>query len=261
MIIKSHLCGIAVAYEPKTLRKNNEPKQTTSRYQGSLYSQQKKAIANATEWIRQNALYKPRIFVATSPGFLNHANEANFISKLCHNLRNGYDCKHYVWVREYTGNGYPHFHFVADIDNFDAVRLSLTWSGYFGETAKNSIRLGTRPNKQGKRKFWLSSSRQCWYLTKYLGKSIGQPEKGALKNKPVRTFGISQIARKESEPLIYEAKITKLFTGLHSRQFELIPDQIDEGIPIVFNTASKHWKWTGHGQTYVGTPKTWKSQP
>lgn len=259
MLIKSHLCGLATAYEPRTIRTTEERNHDkTGRPQGSLYSQQKKKIADATEWIRTNATYKPRIFVATSPGFVNHASESSLVSKLVHNLRNGYGCRNFVWVREFTGQGYPHFHFVADVDQFDPVRLSLYWSGLFGEEAKNSIRLGTAPRKDGRRDFWIKSPRQCWYLTKYLGKAIGQEEKGALKGmRSFRTFAVSQEAAKQSEPLLYEAKISLLYTGLHQRTFELVPDQIEEGRPFLFNTNSKSWKWTGHGQTYVGRPKEW----
>ncbi len=252
---------MAVAYEPISTRQSEQRTQTTGRPQGSLYSQQKKKIADATEWIRRNSTYKPRIFVATSPGFVDHASEASLVSRLVHNLRNGYGCKNYLWVREFTSQGFPHFHFIADIDQFDPVSLSLYWSGLFGSDAKNSIRLGTAPRKNGKRDFWVKSERQAWYLTKYLGKSIADCEKGAIKGKrSFRTFAISQEAAKASEPLIYEARITKLFTGLHQRTFELQDDFIEPGVPYLFNTKSKSWKWTGHGQTYIGRPKEWANR-
>jgi hypothetical protein len=275
MLIKSHLCGLAVAYEPRSFRQSEDPAKKTGRPQGSHYSQQKKVIANATEWIRLNATYKPRIFVATSPGFTDLASEASLVSRLVHNLRNGYGCKNFVWVREFTGAGHPHFHFVADCDEFDPVRLSLYWSKQFGTQDKNSIRLGTAPKcpkckafinypathcpthgLKAQRDFWIKNSRQCWYLTKYLGKSIGDHEKRE-KGKSIRTFAVSQEARRESEPLIYEG-ITRLnFTGLHSRTFELLPEMVEEGRQTTFCATEKYWHWTGHGQTYIGTPKSW----
>lgn len=261
MVIKSHLCGLAVAYEPMRMRTTEEPSKSTGRPQGSLYGQQKKKIADASEWIRCNSVFKPLVFVATSPGFVHHAEESSLISKLTHNLRNGYGCQNYVWVREFTGAGYPHFHFIADVDRVDPVKLSLYWSGLFGSDAKNSIRLGFG-HKSGTVKYHVNSAKQCWYLTKYLGKSVGNEEKGALKGKKsFRTFGISQEAAKKSEPLIYGEDIQQMFNGLHQRNFVLHNDLIEEGLPQSFNPHSKRWHWTGHGQTYIGTPKSWTKKP
>jgi hypothetical protein len=256
MRIKLHMSGMAVAYENITgaRPKNPDRPKLTGRYQGSLFNQQKHAIADAVEWIRQNSKYKPRIFVATSPGFMDHPAEGRFIQKLVHNLKNGYGMTNFVWVRELTQNGYPHYHFVADVKRFDAVRLSLSWSRLFGSEAKNSIRLGTKPGKNGRRKFWIDSKRMCWYLTKYIGKSIGDAEKGALKGqrRKFRTFGISQEARKMSQPLLYDSYAVQNYNGRYSRQFVLNDDQLEPGLPTHINPHAFNWKWTGHGQTYIG---------
>jgi hypothetical protein len=269
--IKSHLCGVAVAYEPFTHRRNDENTRP-GRPQGSHYSQQKRQIADACEWIRIHSKYKPRIFVATSPGFTDHANEKNFISKFTHNLRNGYDCQNYVWVREFTQAGFPHFHFVADMPEFNPVDLSLYWSGLFDSEAKNSIRLGTAPNKEGKRIFYLRGGRMCWYMTKYFGKSIGNEERGAIEGKrSFRTFGISQQANKESQPLIFEEQIQRMQTyepnkgwgrSFSQRSWTLNEDQAEayynnEVAPPLFNPKLKRWSWTGHGNTFIGRPKNW----
>lgn len=255
MKVKLHITGYAVAYEPITLRKTDTPAEKTGRPQGSLYSQQKHAIADAVEWIRTNCTYKPRIFVATTPGFLDHAKEGSYIAKLCHNLRNGYDMRNYVWVREFTGNGFPHFHFVADVDKFDPVKLSLYWSRLFGSEAKNSIRVGTRPDKNGKRHYWIKGPRMAYYMTKYIGKGLGDLEK---KEKRLRTFAISQQARRESQPLIYEAEIHRMYNNTLARTFTLSEDNYHFGtnVPHTFNPYSYRWKWTGHGQTYSGFPRS-----
>jgi len=259
MRVKVHRTGFAVAYEaniPKMRDPDREP--LAGRYQGSLFNQQKHAIANAVDWIRENSKYKPRIFVATTPGFLDHAKEGAYISKLVHNLRNGYGMENFVWVREFTSRGYPHYHFVADIDNFDRVRLSSYWSGLFGSDARNSIRCGTAPDKTGRRRFWVTSPRMSWYLTKYLGKAIGECEKGAINavgRRSFRTFAISPVARKASEPLVYHAQTQLLYNGLHQRSFMLNDDQIDEGVPLTVDPLRFKWRWTGHGQTHVGILK------
>lgn len=250
MQIKVHLTGLAVAYDGTARPKKPDSVPNPGRYQGSLYSQQKHAIANSIEWMRLNATYKPRIFVATTPGFLDHSQEGKFIQKLTHNLRNGYDMQHYCWVREFTGNGYPHFHFVADVDKFDPVKLSLYWSSLFDSDAKNSIRVGTRPNKFGKRKYWIDNPRMAWYMSKYIGKSMGDSESGVKTR--FRTFAISQEARKASEPLLYQGKLYNGYNGLIQRSFELHPDQVDEGQKMTVNPHEFDWKWTGHNNTFVG---------
>lgn len=256
MRIKVHITGFACAYEhiggARPKRDPDKP-DLAGRPQGSLYNQQKHAIADAVEWIRQNSKFKPRIFVATTPGFLDHAKEGKFISQLVHNLKNGYGMSNYVWVRELTGNGYPHFHFVADCPQFDAVDLSVYWSGLLGESAKNSIRLGTKPDKTGKRRYWVSGKRMCWYLTKYIGKSIGESERKQRRN--FRTFAISQEARQKSQPLLYNSVAALNYDNKWDRHFVLNDDQVEEHLPYHINPRHFSWRWTGHGQTHIGFKK------
>jgi len=194
---------------------------SAGRVQGSLYGYQKKRIANAVAWMTLNSRpdCKPLIFVATSPGFVDRADEPGFISKLTKNLKNGYSCEHYVWVREYTQAGYPHFHFVANIPMpkrkvhvinqtaipFDPVKLSGYWSGLFGVDAKNSIRVGSKPNKFGRRKMYIENIRGAWYMSKYIGKSRSDEEKNARAL--IRSFKISHsIPGDQIEPVRYYQK-------------------------------------------------------
>lgn len=275
MILKSHLCGIAVAYEDYGKREfdlndrhHNTFSDNQGRPQGSLYSQQKRKIADACEFMRLNAMHKPIIFVATSPGFLDHANEKQLISKLTHNLRNGYKCNNYVWVREFTQRGYPHFHFVADMPRFNAVDLSMYWSNLFGESASNSIRLGTAPNKNGKRNYYLTTKQMSWYLTKYLGKAIGNEEKGAIKGKrSFRTFAVSQELSKASEPVIYQSKMVRRATDRKAftmRGYEPVFEDdrlwISDKNELTDAQVNNGWTWrhTGFNETYKGYPKQWK---
>ena len=254
MRVKVHVTGYAVAYEDRQqIPRDPGREPMKGRYQGSLFNQQKHQITDAVEWIRQNSKFKPRIFVATTPGFVDHPAEGRFIQKLVHNLKNGYGMENYVWVRELTKHGYPHWHFVADIDKFDVVRLSRWWSGLFGSTAGNSIRLGTRPNKRGKRRYWVATSRSAWYLSKYLGKSLGDCEKPRQgERKTFRQFGISQEAGERSRPLVYVDRVTKLYSGLHHREFQLRDEDLEPGLPTTVDPYQFDWKWTGHGQTYTG---------
>lgn len=289
MIIKKHLCGLAVAYEPKTLRTSDSKTMITGRPQGSLYGQQKRKIADAVEYMRlypETPKHKPVIFVATSPGFVSHATERSLISKLTANLTHGYGCKNFVWVREFTKKGYPHFHFVAELKPktvkitykktgkvkrkkifLNAKRLSLYWSGLFNSTADNSIRLGTKPDKNGKRQFYVTTQRMAWYMTKYFSKSIGKNELTPMeKGRSFRRFHVSKHLAAASVPLVYGEEINEiLFTGLHQRDWVLSNSQAEifydqERPPPALNPKQFKWNWTGYGMTYTGVPKSWKTK-
>lgn len=281
MILKSHLCGVAVTFvrfdaddimEPETYGSQTVNPYNESlkngRPQGSLYSQQKRKIADACEYMRLNHVHKPLIFVATSPGYTDQASEGKLIQKFTHNLRNGYDCKNYVWVREFTQAGFPHFHFVADMPNVSPIALSLYWSGLFGSDAVNSIRLGTN-YRNGKRTFYLTSKQQAWYLTKYLGKAIGNCEQGAVKGKrSFRTFAVSQSLAKLSAPTEFKGrmersgKVFQAFTVSGKTQPIYEEQRIwqnctsfltDEQVRDKWN-----WRYTGFANTFKGFPKHWK---
>lgn len=319
MILKSHLCGVAVVYEDLGSRTDKkkpdgfftETSLKIGRPQGSLYSQQKRRIADACEYLRKNATYKPLIFTATSPGFTDLATEGKLIQKLTHNLRNGYNVKNYIWVREFTQAGYPHFHFVADTDYLDGVALSLYWSRLFGSDARNSVRLGTAPRcnkcrtplrskgqqcfRQGCSgmavvKYHLDNKQMAWYMSKYIGKSIGGLETMALDDmkktkisyahypdddfytesiipgKSFRTFAISRELAKASEPKLYqsewiEAREAQGFTTAGFQKLWL-RDRIwkDDNETLTDKQLQKNWNWkyTGFSSTFKGYPKQWK---
>lgn len=301
MILKSHLCGVAVTFDRFDADDIREPEtygsQTVNPYeslkngrpQGSLYSQQKRKIADACEYMRLNAVHKPLIFVATSPGYTDQASEGKLIQKFTHNLRNGYDCKNYVWVREFTQAGFPHFHFVADMPNVSPIALSLYWSGLFGSDAVNSIRLGTNYHN-GKRTYYLTSKQQAWYLTKYLGKAIGNCEQGAVKGKrSFRTFAVSQSLSKLSEPIEFKGKMVRsgrtfnafMVTGktvsisedIRAWQRDAITYEYDgefyserftskwsseSGLLDADLRSRWNFKYSGFANTFKGFPKHWK---
>lgn len=282
MILKAHLCGIAVAYdEPsnwKAEESDNHKKvnpyatpdiyETSVRPQGSLYGWQKRKIADATEYMRLHAVHRPIIFVATTPGFIEHKAERKAIARLTQNLRNGYDCKNYVWVREFTQKGFPHYHFVADMPDFNAVKLSRYWSGLFGSDAVNSIRLGSAPDKNGKRNYYLKGHRHAWYLTKYLSKSIGSNEVVDGKRRSFRTFSVSEQLALLSQPQIFKSEyeyrtVTTLngFTGHYdtlqvasARGWQNCTDRLtDDQV-----NARWHWQYTGFANTFKGFPLSWQ---
>lgn len=279
MILKSHLCGIAVAFdryernenpeqdEINKLRRSLKNGEDNNRPQGSLYSWQKRKIADACEYMRIKPVHKPIIFVATSPGFTDLASERSLIKSFTHNLRNGYGCKNYVWVREFTGAGFPHFHFVADMPDMDVVTLSLYWSSLFNSDAKNSIRLGSKPDKHGRRSYYLTGKRHAWYLTTYLSKSIGQSERGALEGKrSFRTFAVSRELAKLSQPTEFKAKMVRVGERQILTANGMEPFYQDERrwqnctSFLTEEEVKAKWKWqyTGFANTHKGFPRDWK---
>jgi hypothetical protein len=215
--IALHLSGIAIASDFSGGNyKKKDGGETKGRKQGSLKSYQKRLIANATEWLRQNATYKPYIFVATISDSWDFDNKA--IAKFCHNLKNGYKCKHYIWVKEQTKRGYAHYHFIADLpmpkDRGDFKIWSKKLSGYWYSLHNinaipltyNSIRFGTRPKENGKRDFYVKDLRMAWYISKYLAK--GFENELQTEKSTTRRFSISSsINRNAIEPVIYTKEI------------------------------------------------------
>lgn len=153
--------------------------------------------------MRRNAKHKPLIFVATIPIECNHLLHNENLKKFCEVLRRRRGVENYVWVREYTLAGRPHYHFVADAPRLDAVALSEYWSGLFNATAVNSIRLGTAPPS---RKMFVDSPGMARYLTKYMGKGLSDEERDSGRR--VRTFGMSEEVAAKSAPITYEATYT-----------------------------------------------------
>ncbi len=161
------------------------------RIQGSLYGQQKRLIADCVEGMRlYHERYEPVIFCLTSPGYVDRANEPKFLDNFLKAFRrNGLD--NYVWVRESTVLGFPHFHFIAEcpfkiekrneayrkiICGRDVVDWSILWSSYFGSDSLNSIRLGA-DHKSGQIKYFVRNQKMSSYLCKYIGKGLGHREK------------------------------------------------------------------------------------
>lgn len=212
MIVTEHLCGVTVVYSPERSAKPPVQKLETDqgRPQGSLYNYQKRKVADAVEYIRRTAESRAMLFTVTTSHRWPARYRGKLLSMLIDNMRANYGLREYAWVREVGDKKPPHYsenlhyHFVADVDWFDPVALSVYWSGLFGFhcKVKNSIRLGSKPDKEGRRMFFLNSDKHAWYLSKYLGKQF----KG--RQKAGRKFGISAKTSVLSLPECYEAKFS-----------------------------------------------------
>lgn len=283
MYVKKHLCGIFIAY-PEACGKQSGKLihgQSVGRDQGSHYNQQKRQIADGVARLQQLQTddCKTLIMVATSPGYLENANEPKFISKLVTYLRNGFGMERYLWVREYTRKGFPHFHFAANIPlgkksvtlankgtpitvPFDPVAVSKIWSGYFDQNNLTSIRLGSKPNKYGRRMFYLGrNTRKAWYLAKYIGKSRGKDESVAKGR--LRAFSMDDKTSAEIEPQIFQSKYVtecKVVStwNAQTKKMEYIVYDIPTGERIfedengnLFSPHGIDWRSVGH-DVFVG---------
>lgn len=258
MTIKHHLSRQAVAFPSlrKGIKKDDRPPKP--RVKGSSRGgRQRRQIADATEGMRLGLLDKrpAMIFVLTTPGFLDHANEPLFIKKFIDTMRKNHGMKNYLWVREFTGNGYPHFHFIAQCDRFDVQKMSVLWSSYFGQSAKNSIRLGTKPTWNGKRwirKFFINSPRMAKYLSKYIGKGFGSSE---ARNKRLRTFAISEELGSATVPVVYQDALKELYNGLHDRHWEPELNPPDWLELMQFDPRAYEWRKVSDFGIFFGRPR------
>lgn len=299
LILKLHLSGVAIAYEKGSKRVTPSllPK-LEARPNGSLYNRQKRKIADATEWLRlhQRKGQRAMIFCLTSPGYTSLANTPKFISRFVDNMKTNYSMKDYVWVREYTQVGNPHFHFIAHWNEpqwfFNCSQcgmpmkekectgcycklsrinqISLYWSRQFGSDSINSIRLGSYHPKTKQRTYYVTHPKQCHYLTKYIGKNIGEDfyQIDAESNciiQPIfktraRAFGMSEDVAMFSEPQLFDSQAFQT-----SERTVMTASGKMVTIPIMETTfisesgqvnrdvlKAYRWKWTGHGQTFIG---------
>jgi len=256
VFVKKHYSGLAISYagtgggarklfaSPAPVKKND-----------SRLNRQKRSIHDAVEWMRQNATYRPLIFCCTVPVQSDWSMQNTNVSKFCDNIRQTYECKNYVWVREYTGAGRPHYHFVADVPFMDAVPLSRYWSSLFGDSYVNdhAVRMGTAPPN---RKFFVNSPRMARYLTKYMGKAIGDSERSGEKK--IRTFGHSLECWQKSQPVTYEVKYLEqkevrrdIFGSVNGTKYtpgdevELITD-ISRSFTLCEDSANQLYEVYGH---------------
>lgn len=205
--------------------------------------------------MRRYGKNKPVIFVATSPGFVDYRHERGPIKALTHYLRRSCDCVDYVWVREFTGRGFPHFHFIADMplpsgrSDFRefAIDMSLYWSSLFNCRAQNAVRFGTRPPR---RKMFVDSPLMARYLSKYLGKAISDDER---RSGTIRKFAISKNARSSSQPITYQQQ-----ANLFNDAAVWTADVTDpEGVPhaVYLDRDAFTWKRSKYHEVYFGLQK------
>jgi hypothetical protein len=112
----------------------------------------------------------------------------------------------------------------------------------------------------------------CWYLTKYLGKSIGTKEKSEMFKREFRTFAVSRELAKQSLPTEYESKMVRIgarsvqgmggkkTVGIDVRVFQQVDQagNVTSTLSEIEAQQTWNWRYTGFANTYKGFPKEWK---
>lgn len=100
--------------------------------------------------------------------------EAKKIWKLLlDSLRNTYNIKNYVWVKERQKTGRLHYHVIVDSDRIGISKLQSTWNNHINNVnprcavSNNSVRLGNNPVIR------TVKAVSC-YLSKYISKDVGE---------------------------------------------------------------------------------------
>lgn len=88
------------------------------------------------------------------------------INSFLSNLRKNYGLRNYIWVRENTKKGVPHWHFLMDIPYNDIRTINTAWCRAAGFDSKNAVRLP--PNHSSVVR---DIKGVCLYITKYMHKS------------------------------------------------------------------------------------------
>lgn len=110
------------------------------------------------------------------------------LNRFLTNLRKNYGLKNYIWTREDTKKGNPHFHILADIPFVPITKINNAWSKAINNYSPNCVRL---PDKS--KSIVSDIERTCKYVSKYITKDQKYkfPERcysisSEIKVKPIR---------------------------------------------------------------------------
>jgi len=186
-------------------------------------------IENSMAYMQDNSTNKPLLFVLTCPNGLAYRardrarGSDGLVSKFFRNCTTNFDLNYYVWVREFTKAGLPHWHVCADMPFRDIQKLTAYWSGLWGSTSKVSIRM------HAKEKRFLSGHLGWLYFSKYLTKEINAIG-GDIKSAG-RFYAISQKLKEASAPQTFITSQTRHLDPYYSLH-TMTDHQVQFGTPI-----------------------------
>ncbi len=101
-------------------------------------------IVSSSINLYRNKVNKIVFLTLTFPGSIDEFEANKCFSKFIDNLKATYGLKNYIAVKEFTLNGVPHYHVLADFPFFDIRRINGAWCNTFPINipgSRNAVRL------------------------------------------------------------------------------------------------------------------------
>jgi len=227
------------------------PKDKKSPEEKLLYKKRrsKRMIENSMAYMQDHSMHKPLLFVLTCP---NGNESSGLVSKFFRNCTTNFDLNYYVWVREYTLKGLPHWHVCADMPFRDIQKLSKYWSRLWGSNSKVSIRM------HSKEKRFLAGQLGWLYFTKYITKEIDNIG-GDIKSAG-RFYAISQKLKDASKPQTFittETKHLDPYYSLHTMD----DHAVQFGTPVDNDRSAAKQILSLHNPDRPSAAMTWYRMP
>jgi hypothetical protein len=167
---KLYRSGLLVVYKGKRAGRKKEELNRISKLERT-YSINRTKVRSASLAAWQAKTSKYMLFITfTFPFEPSEEQAAKIWNNLLTNLRNHYEIKNYVWVKECQNSGRIHYHIIVDANRIDIKRLQNTWNRCINhinpdcDCGSNSVRLGNRP-------IIYNIKAISKYLSKYISKS------------------------------------------------------------------------------------------
>lgn len=170
--VKLYASGMAVVYKKHAYgERTNEQLQWQS-HRKRTYSISKIKVKSACVRAWQLKKSNNMLFLTfTFPFEPTEMEAANIWNRLLKNLKQNYNVKNYVWVKEFQKNGRIHYHLLIDRDRVGIQNLQRSYNSAITHVrpdvtiSSNSVRLGNNPIVR-------SIYSVAKYLSKYISKSI-----------------------------------------------------------------------------------------
>lgn len=114
------------------------------------------------------------------------------LNRFLTNMRKNYGLKNYIWTRENTKAGRPHWHILADIPYVPIQKINNAWCEAINSFSKNAVRLPANSKS-----IVSDLERSMKYITKYITKDETGRNKPNIERHPERCYAISSECNKK----------------------------------------------------------------
>lgn len=174
--IRLYASGLIVIYQPHATGKRSQEQLSYQSKKKRKYTVNKSKVQSACIRCWQLKKSKNMLFLTYTFPFEPTEDEASKIWNLTlKNLKQNYNVKNYVWVKERQKSGRLHYHIILDRDRIGIINIQKSFNNHIHNVrcdvniSFNSVRLGKRPLIR-------SISAVAKYLCKYISKSHGEFE-------------------------------------------------------------------------------------